>query len=221
MVNNLRIWARPSDRAIRLYLSSLRFERIPLLSLAQRFSNRFSWMFLFLFLAPVHSFSQGFHDPSDDVEAIYESQDSLDRNVFLDSSDLPGMKLSHITNTNQVWTSFDSGMIEQFYDVRLMFESPKAATKFHKKYLSFNSEGGPMIQKHGIEIEGVDELYVYEGSEVLTKAFLEPYGVKAICYLFLIEEHFVKFYITVKSDFDPSDMSPIIESARNRISNKE
>ncbi|MBN1180728.1 MAG: hypothetical protein JXB49_00475 [Bacteroidales bacterium] len=146
-------------------------------------------------------------------------QDTLAREVFLDSTLLQDMKLTHALNWRQIWTFADVNTknIDQFYDIRLKFNTEAEALAFHKKYMDINSENGPEIKKHKIQIEGVKELKVFTQNATASKMFLEPNGLQALCYLFVVDNYFVKFYITCSKEYKPDYFVPYIEAAREKI----
>lgn len=148
---------------------------------------------------------------------IVQAQDSLPRNIFLDSTLLSQMRLVR-TNTRQVWFSTNriEKHIEQLFDIRLKFEDHNAALKFHQKYLNENSEFGPEIKKHKIKSAGAEEFKVFKGTSIVNK-MVEAYGFQMYCYLFVVDNYFVKVYVCCNIDYKPEKFQHLITDIIARI----
>lgn len=150
--------------------------------------------------------------------AIEQNQDSITRLVFLDSTELTNLKLLYSGKTRQIWrsTSRVTQNIEQFYDIRLQFESKKKALAFHKDYWRENSEFGPEIKKHKINIDGADAFRVFKGENMVNQ-MIERFGLQMYCYLFVVDNYFVKFYISCKAEFEPTIIQPYLTKVIAKI----
>lgn len=153
------------------------------------------------------------------IMKIVNSQDSLSRALFLDTKNLANLELTYASNTKNVWSAEEDSVLRivQFYDIRLEFKSNRSALKFHKKYLLENSENGPEIKTHGIQMEGIDELKVYTQDPNVARIFLEPYGIQALCFLFVVKNYFVKIYTTCTREYHPTFFKTHLEAVRDRI----
>jgi hypothetical protein len=158
-----------------------------------------------------------FSKEEDEVLEIVNSQDSLPRNIFLDSTLLVNMKLQ-ATNTRQIWSSKSKTekQIDQLFDIRLEFPTHDAAMDFHQKYLAGNSEYGPEIKKHKIPYAGAGEFRVYKGTDLINK-MAEVYGLQMYCYPFFVENYFVKVYITCNKEYKPEKFQDLIGVIISRI----
>lgn len=118
-----------------------------------------------------------------------------------------------------MWNDVDDSIksIQQFFDIRIKFDSNKAARKFHRDYLPQNSEHGTEVKNHRFKIYGVDDLKVYTQSEMMNALFLEPYGLQAFTFLFVVNDYFVKFYVTCRKDYKPKFFERYIIEARDKI----
>ena len=150
---------------------------------------------------------------------VINLQDTIPREVFLDSTMMEHMKLSHTLNWRNIWSDIDkkTKSIDQFYDIRIMFNTEADARAFNKKYLDVNSENGPEIKKHKVDVDGIIDLHIYSHNETVAKMFLNDNGLQAFCYVFVVDNYFVKFYITCIKDYKPDYFIPYIEASRDRI----
>jgi len=164
------------------------------------------------------STSYGQDSPEElELLAIVDQQDSLPRSVFLDSTLLPDMKF-YGTNTRNVWSSksHSGKVMEQFYDIRLVFKTHEEALAFHEKYLELNAEYGPQIKKHKLKTVGASEFKAYEGSELLN-SMIKEYNLQLYCFLFVVDNYFVKCYISCPLDFKPTAFQAIINDVIQRV----
>jgi hypothetical protein len=152
-----------------------------------------------------------------EILEIVKSQDSIPRSVFLDSTLLANMKVK-VTNTRQIWFSKSKTEkhIDQLFDIRLKFANHDSALAFHKKYLGANSEYGPEIKKHKIKYKGADEFEAFNGADMVNK-MVEPYGLQMYCYLFVVDNYFVKIYVTCNKDYKPEKFQDLVTDIINRI----
>lgn len=175
-----------------------------------------SRLIIFFALLSVQSFGQ--YNPEElELLAIVDQQDSLPRSVFLDSTLLPDMKF-YGTNTRNVWSSksHSGKVMEQFYDIRLAFKTHEEALAFHEKYLELNAENGPQIKKHKLKTVGASEFKAYEGSELLN-SMIKEYNLQLYCFLFVVDNYFVKCYISCPLDYKPSTFQAIINDVIQRV----
>lgn len=163
-------------------------------------------------------YSQNTKEETEIIEII-NTQDSIPRNVFLDSTLLANMT-SRSMNTRQMWYSINrtEKHIDQLFDIRIKFENHDAALKFHKKYLKTNSEEGPEIKKHKIKSEGAEEFKVFKGEKTVN-ALVENFGLQMYCYLFVVGNYFVKVYITCSKDYKPNKFQNLVSDIISRIKN--
>lgn len=163
-----------------------------------------------------HVFGQ-FSKEESDVLEIVNKQDTLPRDIFLDSTLLKNMKVS-TSNARQVWfsTSRTEKHIEQLFDIRLKFENHDSAMVFHKKYLGINSEYGPEIRKHKINYDGAVDFHVYKGADMVNK-MVAQYGLQMFCYIFVVDDYFVKIYITCNKDYKPEKFQELVTDVILRI----
>lgn len=155
------------------------------------------------------------------MEIVKKNGATVPPSVFLDSSTVKNMQLANVTSWRHIWSDdADDSLkqIMQFYDIRLKFETNKEALKFHKKYLGLNSEFGPRIRKHGVNHEGADAFYIYSGSKVYSE-MMKPYGFKIICYLFVVDNYFVKLYVTCLTEYQPINFQDFVNESIKRIKN--
>ena len=150
---------------------------------------------------------------------IIKYQDSIPKSIFLDSADLRTVSLSYKSNTRHVWNDINDSIksINQFYDIRLKFDSDSAALAFHKKFLPENSENGPEIKKPKIKVDGIKELGVYTMDKKKSEIFLEPYGFQALCFIYVVDNYFVKHYTTCLKEYKPSFFKSCIVATRDKI----
>lgn len=155
----------------------------------------------------------------DQIMEIIEDQDSISREVFLDSTTIQHMRLTSTSNWRQVWSDIDDSIksIGQFYDIRIKFDSNEAAKNFHSEYLPENSENGPEIKKHKIKIDGVEDLSVFTQSKMMSDMFLTPYGFQALCFVFVVDNYFVKIYVTCLKEYKPKYLEKYITAVRDKI----
>lgn len=164
------------------------------------------------------SFSQD-EERLNEIMDIVSEQDSIDRAVFLDFKFNDDLVINHQGNWRQIWASksMSKNEINQFYDIRLKFDSNKEALAFHKEYKVENSENGPVIKKHKIKIKGVDELGVYTQQKLIAKSMLEPMGFQAFCFIFVVDNYFVKMYTVCPLSYKAKDFEKYIVEAKNKI----
>ncbi len=149
---------------------------------------------------------------------IEQSQDTLPRTIFLDSTDLPNLKLNFARNSRQVWSSIgrDTKEIEQFFDIRIKFESREKALAFHKEYWKENSEYGPEIRKHKVDTQGTEDFRAFKAADLLNEMSAE-YGLQMYCYIFVVDNYFVKFFISCKKELAPNVIQPYVNSVVEKI----
>lgn len=155
------------------------------------------------------------------MEIVKKNGANVPPSAFLDSSTVKGMQIANTASWRHIWSDDANDSIKhvmQFYDIRLKFDSNKEALKFHKKYLGLNSEFGPRIRKHGVNHNGTDAFYVYSGSKAYNK-MMEPYGFKIICYLFVVDNYFVKLYVTCLTEYQPTKFQNFVDESIRRIKN--
>lgn len=176
---------------------------------------------LLLLVFPYISFGQN-REMLIQMMDVIKLQDTISREVFLDSTMMPNMKLSHELNWRNIWSDIDvkTKSIDQFYDIRIMFKTEGDAKAFHKKYLDVNSENGPEIKKHKIDVEGITDLHIYSHNATAARMFLDDNGLQAFCMVFIVDNYFVKFYITCLKEYKPDYFVPYIEAARDKIMDK-
>lgn len=152
------------------------------------------------------------------MEIVKKNGANVPSSIFLDSSVVKHMQVANTTSWRHIWSDIDDSIkhVMQFYDIRLQFESNKEALKFHKKYLGLNSEFGPRIKKHGLKYEGAEAFYVYSGSKAYSQ-MMEPYGFQILCYLFVVDNYFVKLYVTCLTEYTPTKFQSFVTEAISRI----
>ena len=172
-------------------------------------------IFIFVF---ANSYGQN-SKRDNEIYEIEKNQDSIPRSVFLDSTLLPNMTVV-INNTRQVWSSNSKNdkHIMQLYDIRMRFKDHKAALAFHKKYLRENSEFGEEIFDHSINSTGADEFRVFRGTAALN-ALSAQMGYQMFCFLFVVDNYFVKIFISCNKTYKPEKFQDIITEAIKRIKN--
>jgi len=151
---------------------------------------------------------------------IVNNQDTISRSLFLDSTDFKNFKLTYAGNTRQIWRSKskETQNIEQFYDIRIKFDSKEKALAFHKEFWKENSEFGSEIKKHKIKTKGTDGFSVFNGNEVVNH-MLAAYGIRHYCFIFVIDSYFVKFYISCKKELEPTIIQPYLDKVKEKIKN--
>jgi hypothetical protein len=149
---------------------------------------------------------------------LEQQQDSLPRSLFLDSTELKDLKLVYRSKTRQIWRSpsKDTKHINQLYDIRIKFESKEAALAFHKKYWKENSEFGPEITDHKIKHKGATEFRVFSGTDAYNK-MIAPYGLQIYCYIFVVDEYFVKFYLSSSIEAKPTVIQPYLKRVIKKV----
>lgn len=167
----------------------------------------------------VKSFGQ-FNGREKELIEIEKKQDSISRLVFLDSTDFKNLKLVYAVNSRQIWrsTSRETQDIEQFYDIRIKFETKEKALAFHKEYWKENSEFGSEIKKHEINIKGIENFRVFKGADVVNQ-LVASYGLQMYCFIFVVDSYFVKFYISCKIEIEPSVIQPYLDKVISKIKN--
>ena len=150
--------------------------------------------------------------------AIEQDQDSLPRSIFLDSTDLPALKKVLTVNSRQIWrsTGQQTQNIDQLYDIRIRFDSKEKALEFHKEYWKENSEFGPEIKKHKIDVSGTEAFRAFSGADLLN-GMSARYGLQMYCYLFVVDNYFVKLYITCKKELKPDVIQQQLNSVVRKI----
>jgi hypothetical protein len=149
---------------------------------------------------------------------IISEQDSIPRNVFLTFSDADSMRLQS-TNWRQVWSSHSRiNHIGQLYDIRLKFKNHKDALAFYKKYLKENSEEGLEIKQHTVVAKDAEEFRIFGASaevDKMTKMFNLP--TQMFCYLFVVDNYFVKVYVSCNIKYEPNKFQPLITDIIQKI----
>lgn len=175
--------------------------------------------FLFFFLLGLANVFGQNSQTEEALFAIVEKQDSIPRAVFLDEILLPNMQVSR-SNTRQVWAAMATGeqAIEQLFDIRLKFDNKTEALAFHKKYLKLNSENGVEIKKHSLKAKDVTALKLYKGS-ALVNSLMATYGFQVYCILFVVDNYFVKLYITCASEAKPKAFERLVAAIAKKIKN--
>jgi len=79
------------------------------------------------------------------VMDIINANDTIPDELFLDTSLLKHMRISHTLKYRRLWTGFDDTFkgIHQFYDIRVRFDSDSAALAFHREYMRKIRNQGP------------------------------------------------------------------------------
>lgn len=165
-------------------------------------------------------FSWGQFSPAENemMEIVKKNGANIPSSVFLDSLIVKHMQIANTTSWRHIWSDVDDSIkhVMQFYDIRLKFDSNKEALKFHKKYLGLNSEFGPRIKRHGVNFDDAEAFYVFSGSKVYSK-MMEPYGFQILCYLFVVDNYFVKLYVTCLTEYTPLEFQGFVTEAIGRI----
>lgn len=171
---------------------------------------------LFLSLA-LTSFGQ-FGGREKELIEIEKKQDSIPRSAFLDSTMIKNLNLVSSGKTRQIWYSTTNEIqeINQFYDIRLKFESKEEALFFHKKYWKENSEFGPEIKKHKIKTTGTDDFRAFKGAESINQ-MIARYGLQIYCFIFVVDGYFVKFYVSCSKDSKPDIIQPYVDNILGKL----
>jgi|GEM_PF-2462941 len=164
------------------------------------------------------TFAQFSEEENEMMEVVKLNGAYIPSSAFLDTSVIKKMKLANSTSWRHLWVenADTAKKIKQFYDIRLKFDSKKEAEKFHKKFLLLNSEHAEKIKIHGIKSEGTSLFSVYKGGKEYAE-MMDPYGYQIICFLYVIDDYYIKQYITCKKEFTPSDFQNFIDSTISRI----
>jgi hypothetical protein len=154
-----------------------------------------------------------------EVMDIINANDSIAEELFLDTSTIRNMFVSDRLKYRRVWYDINDSIksISQFYDIRVRFDSDSAALAFHREYMEENSESGPKVKTRFKSPEGVKDLRLFTQNEKISRAFLEPNGYRAYCFLFVVDNYTVKFYIICLTTYKPDYFLPYIISARDKI----
>jgi len=149
---------------------------------------------------------------------ILESQKPIPTDLFINPNMIHPMTLVSTINWRQVWNDKDDSLkfISQFYDVRLKFDSNKEATAFHKNYLKLNSENGIKHKHHGLKFEGANNFYAFDASEQINN-MMKMVGMRAYCFLFVVDNYVVKLYLTSTIDSKPVKFQKLITEAISKI----
>jgi hypothetical protein len=168
-------------------------------------------------LTSLLSFGQ-FSERERELIEFEKKQDSIPKSVFLDTTDIKNLKLVYSGNTRQVWrsTNKETQNIEQFYDVRLKFDSKEKALTFHKEYWKENSEYGPEVKNHKIKVNGTEDFRVFKGSDMVNQ-MVAQYGLQMYCFIFVVDNYYVKFYISCKKELEPSIIQPYLDSVIKKV----
>lgn len=172
---------------------------------------------LFIFNFSI-SWSQFSIEEEEMMEIVKNNGANIPTTVFLDTTIVKNMKLANATNWRHIWFDIEDSIksIKQFYDIRLKFDSNKDAVKFNKKYMGINSEFAPRIKKHNLNFEGANSFYVFAGSSSYTK-MMEPYGYQSFCFLFVVDNYFVKIYVTCLKEYTPDKFQNFVSEAIKRV----
>lgn len=178
------------------------------------------FLIILLTFTITNSLSQFSQAESEMMDIVEKNGASIPASIFLDTSTVKDMQIANSTPWRHIWMDIEDSTknIMQFYDIRLKFDSKKDALAFHKKYLGLNSEFGNKIKNHGINFDGASKFYVYSGSKEFTK-MMDPYGYQIFCILFVVDNYFVKIYLTCKKDHSPSEYQNFVTTAINKINN--
>lgn len=154
-----------------------------------------------------------------EVMDIINANDTIPEELFLDTATIRNMFVSHRLKYRRVWNDINDSIksISQFYDIRVRFDSDSAALAFHREYMEENSESGPKVKTRFKSPEGVKDLRVFTQDKQISKAFLEPNGYQAYCFLFVVDNYTVKFYIVCLTTYKPDYFLPYIIAARDKI----
>ena len=193
------------------------------LSLNRFMNRRMKSVLLFISCIQIGtSFGQFSPAENEMMEIVKQHGSTIPQEIFLDSSTVKHMQLANATTWRHVWSDIDDSIkhVMQFYDIRLKFDSKKDALKFHKSHLGLNSEFGPKIKLHGIKSEGADAFYVFSGSKVYNQ-MMEPYGFQIFCILFVVDNYFVKLYVTCLKEYTPAEFQSFVTEAIRRIKKEQ
>ncbi|MCE2743144.1 MAG: hypothetical protein LW701_06220, partial [Fluviicola sp.] len=92
----------------------------------------------------------------------------------------------------------------------------KEATAFHKNYLKLNSENGIKHKHHGLKFEGANNFYAFDASEQINN-MMKMVGMRAYCFLFVVDNYVVKLYLTSTIDSKPVKFQKLITEAISKI----
>jgi hypothetical protein len=164
------------------------------------------------------SFSQFSAEENEMMEIVKVHGIDIPPSLFLTESTVKHMQLANANSWRHIWSDIDDSIkhVMQFYDIRLRFDGKREALKFHKKYLGLNSEFGPKIRQHGIQSQGSDDFIVFSGSKVYNK-MMDPYGFQIYCLLFVVDNYFVKLYLTCLKEYPPSQFQSYVTEAILKI----
>lgn len=177
-------------------------------------------LFFSLFLISTSTlFSQGNEKERELIE-ILENQKPIPNSIFLNAANYQPMKLVSSNNWRHIWNDVEDTIkqISQIYDIRVKFDSNKEATQFQKEYIKINSENGIKHRKHGIKFKGANAFYVFTGNEKVN-SMMKIAGLQAYCLLFVVDNYFVKIYITTKLNTKVTHFQPLIDEAISKIKN--
>jgi hypothetical protein len=154
-----------------------------------------------------------------EVMDIINASDTIPEELFLDTANIRNMFVSNRLKYRRVWNDINDTIksISQFYDIRIKFDSDSAALAFHREYMEESSESGPKVKIKFKSPEGVTDLRLFTQNEKIAKVFLEPYGFQAYCFLFVVDNYAVKFYISCLTSYKPDYFLPHIIAARDKI----
>ena len=169
-----------------------------------------------LFFISFCSFAQ-FTKAEYEVMDIVKKQDSLPRNIFLDSTILPNMNLWK-SNTRNVWSSrsIDKKNIETLYDIRLRFANKDSAIAFHKKYINENAEFGKEIVNSNFNTKGTELFKIFYAPESLNK-LMRSYNLYMFCFTFVVNNYFVKIHIACNREIQPEKFQYLIDEVIKRL----
>ncbi len=172
-----------------------------------------------LFLCFTTLFSQGNEKERELIE-ILENQKPIPSSIFLNTTNFQPMKLVSSNNWRHIWNDVEDSIktISQIYDIRVKFDSNKEATQFQKEFIKINSENGIKHRKHGIKFKGANAFYVFTGNEKVN-SMMKIAGLQAYCLLFVVDNYFVKLYITTKTNTKVTHFQPLIDEAISKIKN--
>ena len=174
---------------------------------------------LLLLLSPT-LFSQGNEKERELIE-ILENQKPIPNSLFLNATNYQPMKLVSSNNWRHIWNDLEDTirLISQIYDIRVKFDSNKDAVQFQKDYIKINSENGVKHRKHGIKFKGANAFFAFTGNEKVN-SIMKTAGLQAYCLLFVVDNYFVKIYITTKINTKITQFQPLINEAIYKIKNQ-
>lgn len=151
------------------------------------------------------------------LDSIFSTQDSLPRSVFLDSTLLGKMQVK-AWKAQQTWFSTDKNEkhIEMLFDIRCRFSTHDSAMAFHENYLDLNSEYGPEIKQHNIKTKGASGFKVFR-APALINGMAAQSGLQMYCYLFVVDNYFVKIYVNCNKSYGPEKFQDLITESIKRI----